>query len=96
MHISVEGEHIEHGDLESEWTTITVADRGPGIPESEASVLEDDDKRTDTEHGSGLGLWITKQVMEIFGGRVKITLDPESEFSTEVRLWLQPEADATV
>lgn len=38
---------------------VTVADDGPGIPESERSILN---SRTETDlaHGSGLGLWFVK------------------------------------
>lgn len=74
----------------SEWTTFTVADRGPGIPEHEVQVLEDDTNRTSKLHGSGLGLWIVQQIAEVFDGKLDIDHSPDSEFTTEVSLRLQP------
>jgi signal transduction histidine kinase len=94
VYVGIEGERVERDGLESEWTTLTVADRGPGIPESEAAVLDDDAARSDTEHGSGLGLWTAKQLVEIFDGQFEIDRNPASAFSTEVRLRLQPGSDA--
>jgi PAS domain S-box-containing protein len=88
--VSIERETIEADGLKSEWTTITVADHGPGIPESEAAVLDDEMNRTQIQHGSGLGLWIVEQLARIFDGQLEIDADPASSFSTEVSLRLQP------
>lgn len=48
---------------------ISVADDGPGIPDSELSVLR---RGTETplEHGSGLGLWLVQWLVETAGGEV--------------------------
>lgn len=51
------------------WTTITVADDGPGIPDSEIEPLANG-RETPLQHGSGLGLWLVKWVIERFGGEV--------------------------
>lgn len=90
VHVSIDRETTKTEGLRSEWTTLTVADHGPGIPESEVAVLDDDVARTQTQHGSGLGLWIVKQLARIFDGQLDIDRDPESAFSTEVSLRLQP------
>jgi signal transduction histidine kinase len=49
--------------------TITVVDDGPGIPEDERAVLESGDV-TPLEHGSGLGMWITKWGVTRLGGEL--------------------------
>jgi PAS domain S-box-containing protein len=71
---------IEHNDSEApwvrisvsrgaEWVRITVADDGPGIPESERKVLAHGTE-TALEHGSGLGLWLVKWITDSVGGDV--------------------------
>jgi PAS domain S-box-containing protein len=83
-------ETIETEGRKSEWTTITVADHGPGIPADEVAVLRDDTTRTATDHGSGLGLWVVQQIAQTFDGQLTIDRDPDSTFTTEVKLHLQP------
>jgi len=43
--------------------TVTIEDDGPGIPAEEVEVL-DREVETALQHGSGLGLWIVKWVIE--------------------------------
>jgi len=88
--IAVSSDTIEEDGLRSEWVTVTVADTGSGLPDSEVTVLEDDANRTQTEHGTGLGLWVVQQLVEIFDGQLDITRSPESDYTTEVTLQLQP------
>lgn len=76
---------IEHNDraLPKLWVTVTtgtvdgremievrVADNGPGIPESERDVLA---RGTETklEHVSGLGLWLTKWIIDQSSGELR-------------------------
>jgi PAS domain S-box-containing protein len=49
---------------------VTVADDGPGIPEYERAAVFDDRSPSQLSHGSGLGLWLAKWVVESYGGRV--------------------------
>lgn len=52
---------------------IAVADRGGGIPESERDrVLEPGVRLDDSKPGSGLGLAVTRAVVEAHGGQVGI------------------------
>jgi signal transduction histidine kinase len=92
LYISIQNEIIEEERGASEWTTLTVADDGPGIPEDEVAVLRDDTSRTSTAHGSGLGLWIVQQIAEAFDGKLVIDREPASEFTTAVSLRFQPGA----
>ena len=49
------------------WLVIAVADEGPGIPPDERTTLEGDTE-TPLRHGSGLGTWLVRFVVEQFGG----------------------------
>jgi signal transduction histidine kinase len=49
--------------------TVTVRDRGPGVPDHELAVIEDGDE-TDLEHGSGLGLWLVTWSVSAAGGDI--------------------------
>ncbi|MDS0298618.1 ATP-binding protein [Halogeometricum sp. S1BR25-6] len=49
--------------------TVAVADDGPGIPEHERSVLVEGEE-TALDHGSGIGLWVTKWLVGRSGGSV--------------------------
>jgi signal transduction histidine kinase len=42
---------------------LTVADNGPGIPQQEIAVLENQEE-TSLEHGSGIGLWLVKWIAD--------------------------------
>jgi signal transduction histidine kinase len=42
---------------------VRIADNGPGIPEHEYKVL-DQDEETALEHGSGIGMWLAYWVVE--------------------------------
>jgi two-component system phosphate regulon sensor histidine kinase PhoR len=57
-------------------TEITVADRGPGIPEADLSRIFErfyrvDRSRTRDPGGTGLGLSIVRHLVELHGGRVR-------------------------
>jgi signal transduction histidine kinase len=54
---------------------VDVRDNGPGIEPNDQSVIFDKfrqvgDTLTDKPHGSGLGLYISRQIVEHFGGRM--------------------------
>jgi signal transduction histidine kinase len=49
---------------------LSVADRGPGIPEQERNVLTKG-RETSLEHGSGLGLWLVYWVVDRSGGTLR-------------------------
>ena len=79
---------VRHADsaitisYDAEATTLTITDKGPGIPDHEIAVL-DNAKETDLEHGSGLGLWLVKWGTDSFGGAVSFDTD---ETGTRVRI----------
>lgn len=55
------------------WVTITVADDGPGIPETERWVVTGETEITQLSHSRGLGLWLVTWIVESFGGDLQIT-----------------------
>jgi signal transduction histidine kinase len=74
---------------EGEMATLTVADDGPGIPETEQAVV-DRTVESDLDHASGLGLWfVTWVVVELDG---EVTVDGDD--GTTVRLHV-PLAEST-
>ena len=66
---------------------ITISDNGQGIPESKVPTIFDMFVRaTDSNQGSGLGLYIVKNVVEKLGGKVKVesTSNKGSVFKVEI------------
>jgi len=55
---------------------VAVADDGPGVPETELSVLEEG-VETPLEHGSGLGLWIISWGARSLGGEATFDTGPD-------------------
>ncbi|MBV0902307.1 sensor histidine kinase [Haloarcula salina] len=53
----------EAGDAVAE-----ISDDGPGLPENERAVLFGDQPITQLRHSTGLGLWLTKWILECHGG----------------------------
>ncbi|WP_280587084.1 PAS domain-containing sensor histidine kinase [Halorubrum sp. Boch-26] len=59
-------------ELPSEsWTSLVVADDGPGIPPAERAVLTGEE--TPLEHASGLGLWYVNWIVTAGGGSFDIS-----------------------
>jgi signal transduction histidine kinase len=73
-------------ELDPTTVEVTVVDNGPGIPESEQRLILDDGEITPLNHGSGLGLWLVKWIVDAYGGKLSIET-PESGGSI-VRLHL--------
>ncbi|QPV64580.1 PAS domain S-box protein [Halosimplex litoreum] len=74
------------------WAEITVADTGPGIPESERAAIEAGEE-TQVTHGSGIGLWLARWVVAGFGG--ELSIEDNDPRGTVVRLRLPAPVDAT-
>ena len=62
------------------WVELTVADDGPGIPGTEAAVIERGEE-TQLEHGSGLGLWLVNWVVTRYGGSCQVDTPGDADGS---------------
>jgi two-component system NtrC family sensor kinase len=58
--------------LEGKWIEITIADNGPGIPETDLSRIFEPFFSTKGEFGTGLGLSITYDLVQKLGGKISI------------------------
>jgi signal transduction histidine kinase len=74
VHVASEGSAVR----------VSVRDQGPGIPREERAIIFDPFVRgregSRVRDGSGLGLFITRRVVEAHGGRIWV--DPDDEGST--------------
>jgi len=66
---------------EGELVRVLVADNGPGVPEEERETIFEKFRQggsvlTDKPHGTGLGLPISRQIVEYFGGSLWVEADP--------------------
>jgi PAS domain S-box-containing protein len=72
---------IRNTDLQ---VVIAVIDTGPGLPESERSVLETG-REMPLAHGQGIGLWLAYWLVTTLGGRLEVKDVPQGT-TIEVRL----------
>lgn len=72
---SEEGEIVLRSSGEGDYVRITVRDNGPGIPEEVRAKMFDPFFTTRSD-GSGVGLMIVRQSIEMHGGRVEIRSAP--------------------
>ncbi|SET05812.1 Predicted ATPase [Oceanobacillus limi] len=73
-------QHMEHGKIymildrkDKQEVTIAIKDEGVGIPESEQSLIFDrsyTNRRLTKEKGNGLGLAITKEIIQLHNGKI--------------------------
>jgi signal transduction histidine kinase len=74
--------HIDLGlKQEEKHVVVSVRNRGPGIPEDKQKQLFEKFSRaeaagTKKTGGTGLGLYITKQIVELHGGEISFTSTP--------------------
>ena len=54
------------------WARVVVADNGPGIEPSHRAAVFEPFFTTKGERGTGLGLWVTRGIVEEFGGRLQL------------------------
>jgi PAS domain S-box-containing protein len=54
---------------------IAVADDGPGVPDLERALLNDEVEITQLRHGDGIGLWAVRWLADAMGGEVRFEDD---------------------
>ena len=70
---------------EGAMATLTVADDGPGLPETETAVV-DRTTESDLDHASGIGLWFVTWVLVELGGEVTVDGDDGTTIELHVPL----------
>jgi len=67
---------VTRWDAENERVLFRVADTGPGIPEGDREVIFDAFYTTKGSRGTGLGLAVTRKLVEDLGGTVRVESEP--------------------
>ncbi|MDS0222191.1 HAMP domain-containing histidine kinase [Haloarcula sp. S1AR25-5A] len=75
-----------HVAAEPKSVTVSVSDDGPGIPESERDLISGEQAVTQLTHSNGLGLWLSKWVVEAYGGTLEFGADDDDGATVTVRL----------
>ena len=68
---------------------VTIADNGPGIDSTDLSRIFDPFFTTKKDLGTGLGLWVTKGIVEKHGGRLRVrsSTDPQRSWTVFSLVW---------
>ena len=75
---------------------VQVRDSGAGIaPEILPHIFERSFRANSTDQGAGLGLAITKRILELHGSSVEVSSAPGQGAAFSFRLWTPPESSST-
>ena len=75
---------------------VSVADNGPGIPKDDRAKLYEPFFTTKGERGNGLGLWISRGIIEAHQGSLRFRTSTESHRSGTLFSVFLPTAPAGV
>lgn len=65
---------------------VRVTDDGPGIPEAQRELVDESADETSLSHANGLGLWLSKWIVEAYGGTLRLPKPEGSGAVVEFRL----------
>ena len=82
---------IQTRSLDNE-VIITITDNGPGLPDAEESIF--DPFITSKENGLGLGLSISRSIVEAHGGSLRISSKKDSGAALTFTLLIEESTDA--
>jgi signal transduction histidine kinase len=73
---------------------FVVKDTGPGIPADQFPLLFERrwQAKTTSQKGNGLGLYITKRIIQAHHGRISVKSEPGQETTFQIELPRQPSA----
>ena len=75
LHVEAKVEHVaavRAADEAARWLVLTLADEGPGVPETIRATVFDPFVTTGKKGGTGLGLAVTRRFVEDQGGTVEL------------------------
>src|SRR6476620_656987 len=69
---------------------IEIADDGPGVPEKNRAHIFEPFFTTKEDVGTGLGLWVSKEIAERHGGKIELSSDHHSDLGGAVFMVFLP------
>ncbi|WP_424003841.1 ATP-binding protein [Haloarcula salina] len=75
--------HIERAGRS---VTVAIRDDGPGIPADERALVTGEQEVTQLKHSNGLGLWLSKWVVEAYDGSLEFTEPEDGGATVTIRL----------
>jgi PAS domain S-box-containing protein len=69
---------------QSNGVEVTIADDGPGVPEKNKAHIFEPFFTTKEDVGTGLGLWVSKEIAERHGGKIELSPDHHSDLGGAV------------
>ncbi|WP_253737666.1 PAS domain-containing sensor histidine kinase [Halohasta salina] len=89
-HVRIDATPVDRSTIE-----LAVADNGPGIPEAETEIITTAEPISQLKHGSGLGLWLVKWIVEMYDGELAIETPDSGGTVVRVRLTYHACEEAT-
>lgn len=75
-----------HVERSGRSVAVTVRDDGPGIPDDERALITGEQAVTQLTHSNGLGLWLSKWVVEAYGGSLDFEEAADGGSTVTIRL----------
>lgn len=77
------GVDVEVGKTEA---LVRILDNGPGIPPGEISSIFDKQFKSENSSGTGMGLYLTEQILHTFNGEISVENNDSEGVTFEIRL----------